>query len=343
MTNTLSTRQRRRFSTVLVGCLAAILFMSLSNTSLAQGLASEARDSSNARIMFGIQVGPGQGPWAASLQWLANPADSESWRHFCGGAFVSPEVNEARRSVEWRHDDPYPSWLLTAAHCVVNDDGTVRDRSRLRVLGGARNLGNPTSGEVQEVIELLPHERFEPAAILIDGRVTMLNDIALLRLRPPSKDKDSDVVRRISIRMPRIQDTSWVNEAYLAVRAQGWGKTELGSDSLFLKEVILPVVDREFCRSRFRKHGETIGDGMLCAGFVDGNFDSCQGDSGGPLVYRAEGAAISWRSAEPVLIGIVSWGIGCGSNDLFGVYTSTAFYRVWAEDRIIRFMEETRN
>ena len=56
---------------------------------------------------------------------------------------------------------------------------------------------------------------------------------------------------------------------------------------------------------------------MICAGFAAGGHDACLGDSGGPLVIGSQ------------LVGIVSWGIGCGRPNFPGVYTSTGNLRTW--------------
>jgi secreted trypsin-like serine protease len=199
----------------------------------------------------------------------------------------------------------------------------------LRVMGGARNLTSPNDGEEQEVERIFVHSNFDPD--------TMHNDVALLRLRPSAKDLDDTV--RISIRLPSSADSNWVGKPYLAVRAQGWGRIgQTGPQSAILLEVLLPQVDRQTCRTAFEAAGEKISDGTICAGFTSGDFDSCQGDSGGPLIYRSQSPSPSpGFTAEPTLIGIVSWGIGCGSANLYGVYTSTIAYRRWAEDQVVSY------
>jgi trypsin len=55
---------------------------------------------------------------------------------------------------------------------------------------------------------------------------------------------------------------------------------------------------------------------MICAGEPQGGKDSCQGDSGGPLM----------DAATKIIIGIVSWGIGCAEAGKPGVYTRLGNY-----------------
>jgi len=60
---------------------------------------------------------------------------------------------------------------------------------------------------------------------------------------------------------------------------------------------------------------------QVCAG-ANGK-DSCQGDSGGPLSYDNNG--------NHEQVGIVSFGIGCASPGLYGVYSNVAYFRDWID------------
>ena len=325
------TSKDTRFERIIIMVLVAAA-VTMSVHAEPQPRSNQARNAG--RIVHGEFVRWGQGPWAVSIQRLAAVADSPSAErvHYCGGSLVSPVVDRERaRIVGWRHGDTRARWVVTAAHCVVNDRKSLfLEPEDIYVLGGTLDRSSREGGEVQEVIDVIYHEDY--------NAYTLENDIALLRLA--SSDEDPDAILRTSIRLPTVSDTPWINEPYLAVWAQGWGNTETGSDSVRLKEVLLPLVDNEYCRDKFGIHGWRIGDGVLCAGFSSASFDACQGDSGGPLVYRAEGSYVTAsRSQYPVLVGVVSWGIGCGSPDLFGVYTSVAYYRGWIEQQVVRYLE----
>lgn len=51
-----------------------------------------------------------------------------------------------------------------------------------------------------------------------------------------------------------------------------------------------------------------------------------QGDSGGPLVCMV--------NKHMTLVGIISWGIGCGQKDVPGVYTKVTNYLDWIQDNM---------
>jgi hypothetical protein len=71
---------------------------------------------------------------------------------------------------------------------------------------------------------------------------------------------------------------------------------------------------------------------MLCAGFTDvGGKDACQGDSGGPLVLRTTD---SNNDVVDVIVGIVSWGIGCARAAFPGVYSRVSKGADWIVDKV---------
>jgi trypsin len=96
----------------------------------------------------------------------------------------------------------------------------------------------------------------------------------------------------------------------------GWGTLSSGSSSLprQLQVVTVPIVSRTECNDAYIEYGG-ITDNMVCAGITGGGKDACQGDSGGPLAIDGQ------------LVGLVSWGIGCGEPSFPGVYSNIATLR----------------
>jgi len=101
----------------------------------------------------------------------------------------------------------------------------------------------------------------------------------------------------------------------------GWGRLSAeGEQPTVLHHVTVPFVSQKRCTDSY---GSTITDNMLCAGNVkDGGVDSCQGDSGGPLTWQDPNGKIK-------VMGVVSFGIGCGQKGYPGVYAKVTAQLDW--------------
>jgi trypsin len=96
----------------------------------------------------------------------------------------------------------------------------------------------------------------------------------------------------------------------------GWGTLSSGSSSLptQLQAVTVDIVSDAACDSAYASYGG-ITENMICAAVPGGGKDACQGDSGGPLAVNG------------VLVGLVSWGVGCAEASYPGVYSNVASLR----------------
>ncbi|XP_053675792.1 uncharacterized protein LOC128726037 [Anopheles nili] len=200
--------------------------------------------------------------------------------------------------------------VLTAAHCLV---GYPKSTYRVRI--GDYHTANYDAGELDMFIEnTYIHEQFR------EGH-HMSNDIAVIVLKTPVRF--NDYVQPICL---PAQDAPY--EPGRNCTISGWGATVEGSkDSSYdLRAGTVPLLPDSVCR-RPEVYGDSLIDGMFCAGTLEPGVDSCDGDSGGPLVCPS-------GDGLHMLTGIVSWGKHCGYANKPGVYLKVAHYRDWIEQKL---------
>merc|ERR1712080_432321 len=137
------------------------------------------------------------------------------------------------------------------------------------------------------------------------------NDIALLKLKEEAVF--SDKIK------PACLPTAGQTFHGQSLWVSGWGSTVARSQSKLLMKVYVPAVTKASCSASYGS--SKIEDNNICAGAK--GKDSCQGDSGGPAVW-ADGA-----DNQAVVVGVVSWGYGCGREGYPGVYTRVSSYLDW--------------
>lgn len=270
-----------------VGALLMLLAVSSFGLAVAPASASAARGE--ASIYEGKLETRSDVNWVAAI--LNTSEGSRYERQFCGGSLVSSR------------------WVLTAAHCLLDEEGEVRAASEVRVLLGTKNLNR--GGRIRSVSSVRMFPGYDAAS--------SYGDMVLLRLRYSVPYKPARLVG---------EGTHFVGDnGYVA----GWGNMASlpSGESDFprmMRSAFLPIISDEFCSP----HDEDFnGDVMLCAGHEDGSPDTCGGDSGGPLARKVDGR---WR-----LAGVTSYGVpGCGSVGTYGVYAwvGSPVLRDWLREQV---------
>lgn len=234
-------------------------------------------------IVGGATAAAGRWPWQVGL--VQANIRSNFNAQFCGGTLV----------------DEF--FVITAAHCVTENDRSVTRRVDIRVLAGTQSLAS--GGNRHVVDRIVRHPDYNAN--------TTDFDIAVIKLRTPVPGKKARLIT-----VAQEADLAAPGDRALVT---GWGSLNGGNNfPTELQEVIVPIVSRSNCNDGNSYDGAVTAR-MLCAG--ETGKDSCQGDSGGPLVVRDS------RNRYQMLAGVVSWGIGCAERNLYGVYSRVAVLRSW--------------
>ncbi|KAM9352853.1 complement C1r subcomponent-like [Symphorus nematophorus] len=207
-------------------------------------------------------------------------------------------------------------WIMTAAHDLAHNGKPVSNKTVRVYMGHTELKALLRSPVLAASIHIHPGYN-NPSGINFN------NDIALIKLQD-SVTFNSSIM---PICLPAVGATyipglmGWVS---------GFGITNIYPPQITkkLKYVHLPVVEQGTCRNsvnmlkRTRKNLPSVTYNMFCAGLPEGGKDSCLGDSGGPFALRDDDGRF-WAA------GIVSWGVDCGQQGTYRVFSRVKNYIDW--------------
>ena len=205
-----------------------------------KGLYAQDELSTQARIVGGNLAGNDEWP---SLVALVMPGiEPLRLRQFCGGSVVADR------------------WVLTAAHCMFNQDGSPTTPEQIRIVAGINDLNDVTAVETV-VSNIFVHPQYENLFLPV-------NDIALLEL-------GTSVPVPQNYLLDRDPELLVGTMAFIA----GWGATsEEGPVTTerfpsLLQDATLPIVSRATCNLPESYNGNILST-QLCAGFREGGVRS---------------------------------------------------------------------
>ncbi|XP_062557935.1 trypsin-like [Armigeres subalbatus] len=203
--------------------------------------------------------------------------------------------------------------VLTAAQCVLNAENRLIDPFWLTIVAGDIALA-PVGArrQTRKVSRIYVHPEFNV--------FTHENDAAVLRLNRPYNlpSNTVDVARR------RMRITPNNEVCHFA----GWGVSSVMTNApvnALQRFFPMTVNDRDLCNGA-GMHVGRVQETMICAGNMaaSSNTAPCTGNLGTGLYCNRQ------------LVGILSFGLNCGSANNPPVFTQVRYYSRWIDEQLNR-------
>jgi secreted trypsin-like serine protease len=206
-----------------------------------------------------------------------------------------------------------PGVVLTAAHCFLS----IKDYKDISVYLGLSHLEDIKKNQIRAtaIKKVVLHPRFT------GEDESRRNDIALIFLKSAPWINSENILPTNS-----FPDFPHRNTKRLRVYGMGDQHPLLPIRDGKLHFAQVPNIPLAECR-KFRGY-QAVPASVICAGEEDGGPDTCTGDSGGPMT--------AFLNGKEILIGVTSWGEGCGEPEMPTIYTRVSWHHQWVEEEIRR-------
>jgi secreted trypsin-like serine protease len=216
--------------------------------------------------------------------------------YFCTGALVAPR------------------WILTAAHCFRTRDGRPIPARDLSAAVGRDVIDWIDPGASVRVERIVAHPDYDSESQANDIALVRLDDIAGPLIAEPDATASADPARATALGFGSFYEGRLAGRA---INARGSPAAQMGGH---LRRVDVDLVEVESCAARADIGADWGGPARICGAAAP--EDACTGDSGGPLIAEA-------AEGPDRLLGIVSFGSGCGVAVPVVIYTRVGAYSDW--------------